>query len=106
VACPLTSSVAAVAGGSPERGADEIQVAGRGACHTIPGIDGADSFVGPPLQHWSLRSTIGWHTSNTPEHLIAWLRSPDDIDPGTDMPDLNLTERQARDIAAYLFTLH
>jgi hypothetical protein len=58
------------------------------------------------VRSWSLRSTIGGHTSNTPEHVITWLRSADEIHPGTDTPNLELTERQARDIAAYVFTVH
>jgi hypothetical protein len=58
------------------------------------------------VRSWSLRSTIGGHTSNTPEHLITWLWSADEIHPGTDTPNLELTERQARDIAAYVFTVH
>ena len=37
--------------------------------------------------------------------LVAWLRDPPAISPGTAMPNLDLTEAQARDMAAYLYTL-
>jgi cytochrome c1 len=42
---------------------------------------------------------------NSPEHMIAWLRNPQVIDPLSAMPTLGVTERDARDIAAYLYTL-
>jgi cytochrome c1 len=44
--------------------------------------------------------------TNTPEHMIEWLRNPQWISPLSAMPDLGVTERDARDIAAYLSTLH
>jgi cytochrome c1 len=37
--------------------------------------------------------------------MIAWLRNPQKILPGNAMPDMQLTQEQARDIAAYLYTL-
>jgi cytochrome c len=36
---------------------------------------------------------------------VAWLRNPKAIEQGTAMPNLGLTEQQARDIASYLYTL-
>jgi cytochrome c1 len=37
--------------------------------------------------------------------LILWLQNPQAVEPGTVMPNLGLTEIEARDIAAYLYTL-
>lgn len=34
---------------------------------------------------------------------MRWIRSPDEIRPGTVMPTLGVTEAEARDIAAYLY---
>jgi cytochrome c1 len=37
--------------------------------------------------------------------MIKWLRDPQGVVPGNAMPDMGLSEDQARDIAAYLSTL-
>jgi cytochrome c2 len=92
-------------GGDPERGNDVIQKYRCGACHTIPGIDGADGMVGPPLLWFSRRTFIAGQLPNTPDNLIAWMRSPRSIEPHTAMPDSSLSDQEARDAAAYLYTL-
>jgi cytochrome c len=94
-----------VAGGDPQRGAGVIRHIGCGACHTIPGIDGARGVVGPPLSFWSRRSYIAGNLPNSPPNLVRWIRDADAVEPGTAMPDLGLSEQQARDVAAYLYTL-
>jgi len=94
-----------VAGGDPGRGAAVMLAAGCGACHVIPGIRGAVAWVGPPLIEWSRRGYVGGRLPNTPENMIAWLRDPQAISPGSAMPALGLSQAEARDAAAYLFTL-
>ena len=94
-----------VPGGDPQRGAADIERVGCGACHVVPGISRADGTVGPPLTDFSHRGFIAGQLPNTGPNLIRWLLDPQAVEPGTDMPDLNLTETEARDIAAYLFTL-
>lgn len=94
-----------VAGGDPARGAVVMLSAGCGACHVIPGIRGATAWVGPPLIEWSRRGYVGGRLPNTPENMVAWLRDPQAISPGSAMPAPGLTEAEARDSAAYLFTL-
>lgn len=94
-----------VAGGSAERGAAVISEIGCGACHTIPGIEDAQGTVGPPLIFWSRRSYIAGSLPNAPENLVRWVRAPSSVEPGTAMPTLGLSEQQARDVAAYLYTL-
>ena len=42
---------------------------------------------------------------NTPDNLVRWMRNPQSVVPGNAMPDMGVTEAQARDIAAYLYTL-
>jgi cytochrome c1 len=37
--------------------------------------------------------------------MIRWIRQPQEIDPGNGMPDLSVSTRDGRDIAAYLYTL-
>lgn len=95
----------AVIGGDPARGRRVIHDAGCGACHVIPGIRGAVAWVGPPLTEWSRRGYVGGRLPNTPENLVAWLLDPRAISPGSAMPSLGLTPMQARDAAAYLFTI-
>jgi cytochrome c oxidase assembly factor CtaG/cytochrome c2 len=92
-------------GGSTDRGKDAIRSYGCMSCHSIPGIQGATARVGPPLGGVASRSYIAGVMSNTPEHMIQWLRNPPGIDSKTVMPNMNVTERDARDIAAYLYTL-
>lgn len=92
-------------GGDPRKGAADIAAIGCGACHTIPGVNGAAGLVGPPLNRLGRRVYIAGLLRNTPENLEAWLRDPQKIVPGNVMPNMGLTEEQTRDIAAYLYTL-
>jgi cytochrome c1 len=96
---------AAADGGDPQRGAQLISQFGCGSCHTIPGVRAADGTVAPPLNFFSRRSFIAGELPNTFDNLVRWLRNPPAIEPGTAMPVLGLTEAQARDVAAYLYTL-
>ena len=95
----------AVEGGDVERGETAIRDYGCGACHTVPGVSGADGTVGPPLSSFAERDFIAGARRNTPENLILWIQNPQEIEPGTAMPDVGVTEEDARDIAAYLYTL-
>ncbi|MCW4384781.1 cytochrome c [Salinibacterium sp. SYSU T00001] len=94
-----------VEGGSPERGRQAILEYGCTSCHSIPDIDSVDDeSVAPDLHGFSERDFIAGHVSNHPEELIEWLQNPQEIAPGTLMPDLGVTEEDARDIAAYLYS--
>jgi cytochrome c1 len=42
---------------------------------------------------------------NTPQNMVRWLRHPQAVSPKSAMPDLGVTEPDARDVAAYLSTL-
>jgi cytochrome c2 len=94
-----------IVGGDPARGHGVILASGCGACHVIPGVRGAVSWVGPPLNEWSRRGYLAGRLPNSPEHMVAWLLDPQAISPGSAMPALGLSEAEARDAAAYLFTL-
>ncbi|MFO1061774.1 MAG: cytochrome c oxidase assembly protein [Dongiaceae bacterium] len=91
--------------GNPREGARQIAEVGCGSCHTIPGITGADAVVGPPLTRMGRRIYVAGLLRNTPDNLVAWLMDPQRIVPGNVMPNMHLQEAQARDIAAYLYTL-
>lgn len=92
-------------GGSPVRGEEAIRAYGCDSCHTIPGISGATATVGPPLDDWADRRYIAGALPNTPDNLLYWIQYPQAIEPGTAMPNLDVTEQDARDIGAYLYTL-
>lgn len=78
---------------------------GCAACHEIPGIDGARGQVGPSLKGFATRTSVAGVLPNDPASLIRWLRDPQGVIPGNAMPNMGLGEADARDIAAYLYTL-
>ena len=99
-----TSSV--IPGGDPARGAQTIANMGCGACHHIAGIPGANGMVGPPLDNVAQRGILAGEIANTPENMAHWIRDPQSVEPNTAMPNLHVDERSARDIVAYLYSLH
>jgi len=96
---------AELTGGNPHRGQVAIRQHGCSSCHTIPGVPGADGLVGPPLAGIASRVYIAGELPNTPANLIRWIRMPKAVDPHTAMPNMGITESEARDIAGYLYTL-
>ena len=98
-----TSSITIGGGARASRAPGEIARYGCGSCHTISGVSGANADVGPNLGDFGERRYIAGRLPNTPANLVAWIRNPQRIDPGNVMPDLGVTPRDARDIAAYLY---
>jgi cytochrome c oxidase assembly factor CtaG/cytochrome c551/c552 len=94
----------ALTGGNPDSGKAAIRKYGCWTCHTIPGVYGANAVVGPPLDKLANRAYVAGYP-NKPAHLIAWIRHPQSVRNPTPMPDMGITEADARDIAAYLYTL-
>lgn len=92
-------------GGDAARGKELIRQYGCGSCHTIPRVPGAESIVGPNLQGIATRAYIAGVVPNMPENMMQWIMNPPGIDPKTAMPNLHVTAVDARDIAAYLYTL-
>jgi mono/diheme cytochrome c family protein len=94
-----------IAGGDAERGRQLIRYYGCGACHRIEGIQGARGVVGPPLLDYAQRTMLAGRMPNVPRNLVPWLIDPPALAPQTGMPNLGVSEAQARDIATYLYTL-
>jgi cytochrome c1 len=92
-------------GGSAEHGRTVIESRNCGACHTIPGVRAARGLVASPLSWYSRRTFIAGEVPNTPDNLVRWVREPQAIEPRTAMPAQGLSEQEARDVAAYLYTL-
>lgn len=104
-ACGRSNIPARLPGGDPERGRIALQQYACTTCHIIPGIVGAKGLAGPPLTAWANRVYIAGILPNTPDDLVLWLQDPPRISPGTAMPGLGVTERDAWDMASYLFSL-
>lgn len=103
--CSGASGMAQIVG-DPVQGAIVIARQACGSCHRIPGIQQADGMVGPSLAHFAGRQMIVGRLPNTPHSLKLYIRSPQWISKGNAMPDMSLTTKQTRDVAAYLYTLH
>ncbi len=101
----VTRSDNVAVGGDPQHGKQLILSFGCGACHTIPGIRTARGVVGPPLMFFARRTMIAGELPNSPENLIRWIENPAAVEAKTAMPNLGLTNQEARDVAAYLYTL-
>ena len=101
----VTRGYNADTGGNIERGAQLIEQYRCGSCHIVPGIRDARGLVGPPLNYFARRTFIGGEAPNNPGNLVQWIQNPQSIESGTAMPNLGLSEQQARDVAAYLYTL-
>jgi len=75
------------------------------SCHVIPGVIAPAGHVGPTLAGVRDRSILAGLLANTPENTIEWIRHPQQVKPGNAMPEMGVTEQDARDMAAYLVTL-
>lgn len=89
----------------PERGRAAVIEHGCGACHVIPGVRGANARVGPRLIGIAEQGYIAGVLPNSPENLVRWIQDPQGVNPRTAMPDLEVTEEEARDIAAFLYSI-
>jgi len=85
-----------------KRGRDHLQFYGCGSCHTIPGVPGARATVGPPLDRLGSRSYLAGTLSNNRPNLQLWIQHPQQLHPGSAMPELGVTPADAKDIAQYL----
>ena len=91
--------------GDPAAGEVIVVRQACGYCHTIPGIPNSNGQVGPTLARFASRRLVAGLLANKPAELVHWLRAPQDVLKGNAMPNMGLGEQQARDVAAYLYTL-
>jgi cytochrome c oxidase subunit 2 len=81
-----------------------FSVKGCGGCHTVQGL--STGMVGPNLTHVYSRSAFAGDTFDmTPDNLAMWLRNPPGVKPGSDMPNLGLSNAEVNNLVAYLQTL-
>jgi cytochrome c oxidase subunit 2 len=79
-------------------------------CHAISGYDGAEARVGPNLTYFAERAKFaGYMLDNDinegAENVSAWLADPQKVKPGSQMPNLGLSEEDISNLVAYLRTL-
>jgi mono/diheme cytochrome c family protein/cytochrome c2 len=89
----------------PRRGKRALEQYACVTCHEIPGMVGPEARLGPTLHGIGSRETLGGVLRNTPQNMARWIRSPRSFAPASAMPELGVTERDARDMAAHLATL-
>jgi sulfur-oxidizing protein SoxX len=94
-----------IAGADPARGLVVMESVGCGACHAIPGVKWPTGTVGGSLNGFAERPLIAGRLPNQPDTLVAWLKDAPSLSPTTGMPPMPITEAQARDVAAYLYSL-
>jgi cytochrome c2 len=100
-----TQNVAeALTGGEVKRAPAVFRRYGCGGCHTIAGVAGADGKVGGRLTELREQVYIGGVVTNTPQNLTAWIVSPQRFSPRSAMPATGISEAEARDVAAYLYS--
>lgn len=96
---------ASVEGGDAKRGQALLARYQCGSCHVIPEVPSAAGRSAPTLAAFGQRSYIAGQAPNLPHNLVRWLQDPPALVPGARMPDMGVTEADARDMAAYLLTL-
>ena len=94
-----------IAGADAARGLAVVERVGCAACHQIPGVSWPVGTVGGSLDGFAERSLIAGRLPNQPDVLTRWLRDAPSLSPETGMPPIPITETEARDVAAYLYTL-
>jgi cytochrome c2 len=100
----LRQKAEALTGGDSIRGIHAFGRYGCGGCHAVKGAPQAAGTVGPPLDGVGARAMIAGRLENKPDNLIKWIVDPQAVSPGTAMPRLGVSEGDARDIAAFLYT--
>lgn len=94
-----------VAQGDAARGLAVVREAGCAACHKVPGVAWPEGRSASNLAGFGARPLIAGRLPNQPDVLVRWLIDAPSLDPGTGMPPMPLSQSQARDVAAYLYTL-
>jgi mono/diheme cytochrome c family protein len=96
-----TPAVASPPQGDPGAGKEIVEEVGCLGCHVTDEKDrsaaGPRRTFGQPLQSVGSKTTYAW--------LYNWVRDPKHYNPDTYMPNLRLTDKEAADVASYLFSL-
>ena len=72
-------------------------------CHTIAGL--SQGTIGPELSHVGSKPQIAGVAPMNHDNLVKWLMNPPAMKPGTQMPNLALSEQEANQLADWLLQL-
>ena len=100
--CDAGTTGTARAGADADRGQRLLMQYQCGSCHTIPGVAAARGVRGPSLEAFGKRSYIAGRIPNRAEALARWISAPQSLVPDTAMPNMGVSNADARDMAAYL----
>src|SRR5215216_4628319 len=101
----VAGSSASTSGGDAQKGRTLLIEKGCGACHTARGVPEATGSIGPNLTGIASRPRIADTLPNTPENMKRWIINPSVVKPGTMMPPLGLSDKEADDLVSFLETL-
>jgi cytochrome c oxidase subunit 2 len=86
----------------PAARASSLFVSKCGSCHAVRGTE-ASGNTGPDLTHVGSRASLAALTiPNTPARMREWIRDPQGVKPGNQMPAVDLTRTQLAELVAYL----
>ena len=105
---PAASGGGAAVTGDATAGRTLFTAKGCIACHTAQGVQGATGTIGPNLNGIGdsvKRPKLADGANNSPEHIREWIKDPQKLKPGTMMPNLQLSDKEADDLTALLVTL-
>lgn len=100
-----TFSLVHTSAGDVDAGRAAFNGYGCNACHIETANSVRRGEVGPDLTRFANRVTIAGRLANNSQNLVHFIRYPQQVMPGSAMPNLNVTETDALNIAAYLYTL-
>ena len=86
-----------------QRGLAAMERVKCGACHDIPGVRWPKGRSGPALHDFASRGTIAGTLPNRPDLLAAFVRNAPAVKPGSPMPAMPISEREALDVAHALY---
>lgn len=89
----------------PVEGLKLIRRHGCATCHVIPDVPWPRGRTGGALAGVGARPMIAGRLPNQPDVLARFVRDAPALLPDIGMPSMPLSEAEARDIAAYLYTL-
>jgi cytochrome c oxidase subunit 2 len=107
-AAPAASSGGGAVTGDAANGRELFRSKGCIACHVAQGVPGATGTIGPNLNgigDSAKRPKLADGANNSPEHIREWIKDPQKLKPGTMMPNLQLSDKEADDLTALLMTL-
>ena len=97
-------AAASTVSGDAKNGEQLFRAKGCIACHVAP-VPGATGTIGPNLTGIgdpAKKPTLTDGAANTPEHIREWIKDPQKLKPGTMMPNLQLSDKEADDLTALI----